>query len=96
VAAQLQLSIEEVAAAETALAPLADICEADAPQHMDEMRIALKEVIGRLELRERQVITMRFFQDMSQQEVAAKLGISQGHVSKIEREVLNKLRTAMG
>lgn len=96
VAAQLQLSVEEVAAAETALAPMADISEVDAPQHMDDMRIALKEVIGRLELRERQVITMRFFQEMSQQQVAAKLGISQGHVSRIEREVLSKLRTAMG
>ncbi len=96
VAAQLNLGVEEVAAAETALAPPADLSEADSAQLMDEMRIALKEVIGRLELRERQVITLRFFQDMSQQQVADKLGISQGHVSRIEREVLIKLKTAMG
>ena len=96
VAAQLNLGVEEVAAAETALAPPADISEVDAAELMDEMRIALKEIIGRLELRERQVITLRFFRDMSQQQTAEKMGISQGQVSRIEREVLSKLRTAMG
>jgi len=96
VAAQLNLGIEEVAAAETALAPPADISEVDAAELMDEMRIALKEIIGHLELRERQVITLRYFRDMSQQQTAEKMGVSQGQVSRIEREVLIKLRTAMG
>lgn len=96
VAAALNLGVEEVAAAETAVEAPADLTEVDATESMDDVRVALKEVIGRLELRERQVITLRFFQDMSQSEVSKKLGISQGHVSRIERAVLEKLRTAMG
>lgn len=95
VAAHLNLGAEEVAVAETALEPLGDLSQIDSYELMDEMRIALKEVIGRLSFRERQVIGLRFFRDMSQQEVATKMGISQGHVSRIERDVLAKLRTAM-
>lgn len=96
VAAQLDLGVEEVAAAETVLAPMVDIAETDLAQPMDELKVALREVIGRLAKRERQVIGLRYFEDFSQQQVADKLGISQGQVSKIEREVLSKLRTAMG
>jgi len=96
VAKELNLGVEEVAAAETAVERPADLSEVNATESMDEVRVALKEVISRLELRERQVITLRFFQDLSQQEVAEKMGISQGHVSRIERNVLDKLRIAMG
>lgn len=96
VAAALNLNVEEVAAAETAVEAPADLMEVNATESMDEMRVALKEVIGRLDQRERQVITLRFFRDLSQTEVSEKLGISQGHVSRIERGVLEKLRTAMG
>jgi RNA polymerase sporulation-specific sigma factor len=96
VAAALNLAVEDVAAAETAVEAPVDFTEVQATETMDDVRVALKEVIGRLEPRERQVITLRFFQDLSQSEVARKLGISQGHVSRIEREVLGKLRTAMG
>lgn len=96
VAAQLNLGPEEVAATESALAAPVDLSEVDSAETMDETRIALKEMIGRLAPRERQVIALRFFQDLSQQQVAARLGISQGQVSRIEREVLSKLRTAMG
>lgn len=95
VATALNLGVEEVAAAETAVAAPADLTEVDATETMDDVRVALKEMIGRLEQRERQVITLRFFRDLSQTEVAKALGISQGHVSRIEREVIEKLRSAM-
>lgn len=95
VAAALNLGVEEVAAAETAVAAPADLTEVNATETMDDVRVALKEMISRLEQRERQVITLRFFRDMSQAEVAMALGISQGHVSRIERGVLEKLRSAM-
>jgi RNA polymerase sporulation-specific sigma factor len=96
VAAALNLKVEEVAAAETAVQPPMDLAEVNAAESIDDLRVVLKEVISRLEPRERQVITLRFFQDLSQTEVAEKLGISQGHVSRIEKGVLDKLRSAMG
>lgn len=95
IAAQLNMGSAEAAAAETALAPPAELVQNDSCELIDELRIALKEVIGRLPARERQVIALRFFSELSQQEVAVRLGISQGHVSRIEREVLVKLRSAM-
>lgn len=95
VAAELNLSAEEVAAAETAMAPLADLSEADSPEFIDDLRIVLKEIIGFLEARERQVIALRYFEELSQQQVAKKLAISQGHVSRVERQVLQKLKKAL-
>ncbi len=40
----------------------------------------------------RQIVRMRFFEDLSQAEIARQLGISQMHVSRILREALTRLR----
>lgn len=55
-------------------------------------RIALKEVISSLESRERQIIILRYFKDMTQCQVAEKLGMSQVQVSRTEKKILAKLR----
>ncbi len=58
--------------------------------------IHLKGALGRLEDRERQVIVLRYFRDLTQQKIADLLGLSQVQVSRIEKKVLNRLRTEMG
>ena len=55
-------------------------------------RIFLEEVLGALEPKERQLIYMRYFQDMTQTEIADKLGVSQVQVSRMEKRVLGKIR----
>jgi RNA polymerase sporulation-specific sigma factor len=55
-------------------------------------RIALKQMIGRLKPKERQVILLRYFQDRTQMEVAKAIGVSQVQVSRIEKKVLRMLR----
>ncbi|PKM82484.1 MAG: RNA polymerase sigma-G factor [Firmicutes bacterium HGW-Firmicutes-13] len=55
-------------------------------------KITLKEILTSLEGRERQVIFLRFFEEKTQKEVAQELGISQVHVSRLERNILNRLR----
>lgn len=55
-------------------------------------RIVLKEVLSSLESRERQIITLRYFKEMTQCQVADILGISQVQVSRIEKKILEKLR----
>ena len=45
-----------------------------------------------LDARQRAVIIARFFEGLSQREVAAQLDISQMTVSRIERQALEKLR----
>ncbi len=57
-------------------------------------RITLKEMISKLKPRERQIIIMRYFQDKTQTQIAEKLGISQVQVSRIEKRILEKLKSA--
>jgi RNA polymerase sigma-B factor len=57
-----------------------------------EQRGALSQVIACLERRQRQIIQLRFFEELSQAEVAQHLGISQMHVSRLERQALGQLR----
>lgn len=53
----------------------------------------LKEAINSLEESERELITSRYYQDMTQKETAESLGISQVQVSRKESKILEKLRT---
>lgn len=55
-------------------------------------RIFLDEMLQRLNARERQLIGMRYFQNRTQTEVAAELGISQVQVSRMEKRILKKLK----
>lgn len=55
-------------------------------------KIALKDSIGKLEPRSRQVIMLRYFKDMTQNQIAQLLGISQVQVSRIEKKVLKLLK----
>jgi RNA polymerase sporulation-specific sigma factor len=55
-------------------------------------RIALKEALSKLKKEERQIIILRYFQDKTQMEVAAALGITQVQVSRMEKKILNKIR----
>lgn len=55
-------------------------------------KIALKEMLSHLKQRERQIIIFRFFKEMTQQEVAKILGLSQVQVCRIEKKVLLELK----
>ncbi|MEV4139916.1 RNA polymerase sigma factor SigF [Dactylosporangium sp. NPDC049742] len=57
-----------------------------------DAREALKPLLAALPDRERIIITMRFFDDCSQSRIAAELGISQMHVSRLLRATLETLR----
>ncbi len=54
--------------------------------------IQLKGIIGSLPLRERQVIVLRYFRDMTQEQTAKAIGVSQVQVSRIEKRVLARIR----
>lgn len=55
-------------------------------------RIFLEEVLGKLESEERQLLYMRYFQDMTQTEIARKLEVSQVQVSRMEKRILERIR----
>ncbi len=55
--------------------------------------LLIKEMLGKLEKRERQIIMLRYFEDRTQSEIGELLNISQVQVSRIEKKVLSKLKS---
>lgn len=58
-------------------------------------KLALKEVLSRLPVKERTVIYLRFFEDKTQAEIAALIGLSQVQVSRIEKQALKIIKGAL-
>lgn len=58
-------------------------------------RIALREAIGQLGERERQILSLRFHDGRTQMEVAREIGISQAQVSRLEKNALGSIRKAI-
>lgn len=55
-------------------------------------RMLIHQLIRNLDTRERQLIEYRYFQEMTQTEVAKMLGISQVQVSRLEKKILMRMR----
>ena len=60
-----------------------------------EYRESLKPLLAELDDREKRILQMRFFENLSQSQIAAELGISQMHVSRILNKVLSHLREGL-
>jgi RNA polymerase sigma-B factor len=58
-------------------------------------RASLETALASLDERRRRILSRRFFDDRTQQEVARELGLSQMSVSRLERGALRELRTLM-
>jgi RNA polymerase sporulation-specific sigma factor len=58
-------------------------------------KLALREAMGKLEKREQEIITRRFFLDQTQSSIAEVLGVSQVQVSRIEKGALLKLKKVL-
>jgi RNA polymerase sigma-B factor len=57
-----------------------------------EYRESLKPLLERLPPREKRILLLRFFGNMTQSQIAAEIGISQMHVSRLLARTLAKLR----
>lgn len=58
-------------------------------------KIALKEAIEELDEREKLIVYLRYYKDQTQSEVAARLGISQVQVSRLEKKILKQMKDRM-
>lgn len=58
-------------------------------------KIILKDMIEKLDERERKIIVLRYFRDKTQSEVARVLKVSQVQVSRLESKILEKLKTEL-
>ncbi len=63
---------------------------------LGEERLLLESGLRTLARRERRIVQLRFFGGLSQRRIAAELGLSQVHVSRLLRESLGKLRAEIG
>lgn len=105
-AAYAQLSIEETVIAIQSMQPVQSLEQPiddgefswmDVISHGDmedevTTRLSLKESISKLPSRLAQVIAMRYGREMTQQQTARVLGISQVQVSRLERQAITQLR----
>ena len=103
--AETGLVPEDIAVAETAAAPaeslqretgedgftLEQALGEDEAERILE-RVSLREAVAALPERERQVIALRYFRDMTQDAAARVIGVSQVQVSRIERRAIARLR----
>ena len=58
-------------------------------------KLVINELIKGLNERDRKVILLRFFKEKTQSQVAEILGVTQVQVSRIERKVLNSMKTKL-
>ncbi len=62
----------------------------------DEERKAIYLVVSELPKREKEIVTLRFGllgrKELTQKEVASKLGISQSYISRLEKRIFEKIR----
>ncbi|MGA8014344.1 MAG: SigB/SigF/SigG family RNA polymerase sigma factor [Candidatus Dormiibacterota bacterium] len=61
-----------------------------------EMRDVLERAMAHLSPRERRIMALRFVEQLPQTEVAKRLGISQMHVSRLQRAAVEHLRREVG
>lgn len=105
VAAECELTVGELTEAYEACAPIesidmpsdgnVDISERVGFSEEEKIvdRLTACELLSCLSSRERQVIVMRYLEEKTQSDAARRIGVSQVHVSRIERAALSKLRS---
>jgi RNA polymerase sigma-B factor len=60
-----------------------------------EMRESIKPLLDRLPRREKQILMLRFFRNMTQSQIAVEVGVSQMHVSRLLTKTLDTMREAL-
>ncbi len=58
-------------------------------------QIALKEAINKLSQREKDILSLRFFEGKTQMEVSAHIGISQAQISRLEKNAIRKIKSSI-
>jgi RNA polymerase sigma-B factor len=74
------------------LDPLESLGEVEHQYEVSEDRAVLAPGFKVLDSRERQILHLRFFEGLTQSQIAQQVGISQMHVSRLIRRALEKIR----
>lgn len=107
-ATELQVTPEEITEAQSAAMPTVSLTyESDdginemdisvsGPEDLLTNKLLLEHAFKALDITEQQIIRCRYFDYLTQNETAAKLGMSQVQISRAEKKILLKLRGAIG
>jgi len=60
-----------------------------------ELRVLVGQLLGTLPRREAEILRLRYYEELTQSEIASRLGLSQMHVSRLIRRCLVDLRAAL-
>jgi len=60
-----------------------------------EIRESIKPLLEQLEPREKKILLLRFFKNMTQSQIAEEIGVSQMHVSRLLNRTLEQLRNSL-
>jgi RNA polymerase sigma-B factor len=74
---------------------LGDLVAAPGAREEPEDLLALPSLVSELPEREREVIVLRFFHELDQDTIAARIGFSQMHVSRLQRRALARMRAQL-
>ena len=90
-------SLDHPAGTEDASATLGDLLSGeDTDTAASEARLMLAPVVRRLRPRDRQILTMRFYEGLTQREIAERIGVTQMQVSRLLTRILGQLRDQVG
>ena len=89
-------SLDEMLSSEQGSATVGELVGgADAELDRVDFRQALRPALADLAPRERTIVLLRFFGNMTQTQIAQEVGISQMHVSRLLSQTLSKLREGL-
>jgi RNA polymerase sigma-B factor len=89
-------SLDEMLSSEQGSATVGELVgEADAELERVDFQEALRPVLAELPERERTIVMLRFFANMTQTQIADNVGISQMHVSRLLAQTLDRMRGSM-
>lgn len=107
IAAALCVSPQDVAQALEAAQPVLSLTSGDDEEHQVDIptvceeeeadnRVLLGDALSKLDLKEREIIRLRYFESLTQSQTAQRLCMTQVGVSRAEKKILLKLRAIIG
>jgi RNA polymerase sigma-B factor len=94
--ATLSLSAPSGGDEDSDLDPLESLGTIEHEYEVSEDRAMLAPGLAALDERERRILHLRFFEGLTQSQIAQQVGISQMHVSRLIRRALEKIREEIG
>jgi RNA polymerase sigma-B factor len=91
---RLEVSLDQPAG-EDGDTSLGELMAAAGAREEPEDLLVLPGLVATLPALEREVIILRFFQDLDQSEIAAEVGFSQMHISRLQRRALARMRAQL-